>query len=265
MVAVGQDLYISHRHAKMTQPMSFDIVPAIIPILNGDPHVRYATVPRFGGAYAAGDDGHIWSCVKLGGQVRVLTARWRRLQATLLNGYWNVTILQHTGKYRPFPVHIMVLEAWRGPCPSGLECRHLNDIRTDNSLTNLAWGTHSQNMLDRGVNGDPTFRGDGHPQAVLTADLVAAMRLAVAGGERVNAVAARLDVPLEAAYGAVRGRSWAHLPGAIRLRSTIAPEEKLLIAELRSAGLGIQEICDRTGIGYMTVYNWTVRRERRRT
>ena len=46
-------------------------------------------------------------------------------------------------------VHTLVLEAFEGRCPPGMECRHLNDISFDNRRSNLAWGSRSQNIRDR--------------------------------------------------------------------------------------------------------------------
>ena len=45
-------------------------------------------------------------------------------------------------------VHRMVLEAFVGPCPEGMQCRHLNDVKNDNRLNNLAWGTRKENSAD---------------------------------------------------------------------------------------------------------------------
>lgn len=244
--------------------MTAHIVPVLVSIDNGDAGVRYAIVPSYGGAYAAGEDGSIWSCVKLGGQVRVLTRSWRKLASSPLNGYPNITIRQpDTGKYRPFPVHLMVAEAWHGPCPAGLECRHKNDVRTDNRETNLVWGTHSENMLDRGINGDPTFRGNDHPQAILTETIVLELRRLVREGATVKHAASACGVEIECAYGAVRGRSWSHLPGAIQSYERTSEETKDELSQLASQGLSLHQIIERTGLPYMTVYNHVVRRERR--
>ena len=50
-------------------------------------------------------------------------------------------------------IHILVLEAFHGSCPPGMECRHLNDDPSDNRLVNLRWGTNRENKLDRVRNG----------------------------------------------------------------------------------------------------------------
>jgi hypothetical protein len=56
-------------------------------------------------------------------------------------------------------VHTLVLEAFEGQRPRGTECRHLDDVKTNNRLANLLWGTHSENCIDKVRNGrDPNAR-----------------------------------------------------------------------------------------------------------
>ena len=47
----------------------------------------------------------------------------------------------------------LILEAFVGPCPEGMECRHLDDNGLNNQLSNLAWGTKKENAADRKRNG----------------------------------------------------------------------------------------------------------------
>jgi hypothetical protein len=54
---------------------------------------------------------------------------------------------------RPRPVHRLVLEAFEGPCPVGMEACHENDVKADNRLSNLAWKTRSANLRDAVRNG----------------------------------------------------------------------------------------------------------------
>lgn len=65
-------------------------------------------------------------------------------------------------------VHRLVMAAFVGPCPHGMEVRHLDGDSTNNVLSNLAYGTHSENELDKlrhGTHGNArkTHCPEGHP------------------------------------------------------------------------------------------------------
>jgi hypothetical protein len=45
-------------------------------------------------------------------------------------------------------VHALVMLAFVGPYPEGLEIRHLNGIPSDNRLVNLEYATQSRNLVD---------------------------------------------------------------------------------------------------------------------
>ena len=45
-------------------------------------------------------------------------------------------------------IHQLVMLAFIGPCPLGLEIRHINGDSLNNQLHNMAYGTHSENMQD---------------------------------------------------------------------------------------------------------------------
>lgn len=63
--------------------------------------------------------------------------------------YLSVTLERRTQR----AVHTLVLEAFHGPRPEGLEGRHLNGDSHDNRSENLKWGTHEENMQDRIAHG----------------------------------------------------------------------------------------------------------------
>jgi hypothetical protein len=69
------------------------------------------------------------------------------MKPTLVNGYPNVT-LSHAGKSWLRRVHTLVLDAFVGPRPQGMVCCHIDGVRTNNLLSNLRWGTSSENNYD---------------------------------------------------------------------------------------------------------------------
>ena len=77
-----------------------------------------------------------------------------RKQSTHPNGYKQVS-LSKGNRQRTHKVHRLVLEAFVGPCPEGMESCHANDIPGDNRLENLRWGTRRENLLERDTNGKP--------------------------------------------------------------------------------------------------------------
>lgn len=73
------------------------------------------------------------------------------------NAATGLILAQSNGRYRLVPlghgvvrsVHTLVLEAFHGPCPDGLQGRHVNGDSHDNRAENLRWGTNSENTLDQ--------------------------------------------------------------------------------------------------------------------
>jgi HNH endonuclease len=117
-----------------------------------DSTVRYTDVPGFPG-YKVGTDGTVWSCRERG--TAGMSYKWRILKGHLLKstGYVMVDLCLDKIKHHRL-VHRLVLEAFVGPCPLGMVCRHFPDRNpANNRLDNLQWGTHQENQMDRFVHG----------------------------------------------------------------------------------------------------------------
>ena len=125
--------------------------------------VRFAHVPEYPG-YAASDDGAIWCCKprhRWGGFVPwwKMSLRMKR-ERDGRKRYLFVTI-NHEGAKRPINVHTLVLLAFAGPKPPGMECRHFPDpTKTNNKASNLRWGTRRENMLDQVKDGTNFFANE---------------------------------------------------------------------------------------------------------
>lgn len=52
------------------------------------------------------------------------------------------------GKMHYKYIHALVLTAFVGPKPEGMECCHIDGNPLNNHVSNLRWGTHSDNMQD---------------------------------------------------------------------------------------------------------------------
>lgn len=83
------------------------------------------------------------------------------------DGYVTVTLCRHNCTPIKKKVHRLMLEAFVGPCPPGMQCRHLNGDRADNCLENLIWGTPKENQADRITHGTHA-RGSCSTRATIT-------------------------------------------------------------------------------------------------
>lgn len=63
------------------------------------------------------------------------------------NGYVMID-LRADGNRLPRTLHSLVLEAFVGPCPNGMEACHNDGTKTNNRLSNLRWDTNKANHLD---------------------------------------------------------------------------------------------------------------------
>lgn len=171
--------------------------------------------------YQVGDDGSVWSRRKLKplggtgnkGFICVLTDTWKMLKPGGSGRYKHQTVsLRKDGKMRSFYVHRLVLEAFVGPCPKGMECRHLDGNPKNNHLANLCWGTSKENSEDQHHHGTQ-IRGTRVGGAKLTEDKVRRIRkLYAAGGYTYQSLADEYGVSGSAIHNAVIGRNWYWIP-----------------------------------------------------
>jgi len=112
-------------------------------------------VPQYEGFYEVSDDGEVRSVgrkVKCYGGFR--TIKGKVLKPSLSDdGYHVVSISRGDHKQETVHVHRIVLLAFVGPCPEGMETRHDDGSRTNNRLSNICWGTPEENWIDRKRHG----------------------------------------------------------------------------------------------------------------
>ena len=98
---------------------------------------------------------------------RAVKGRW--LKPVMDRGccnYFQVNLWQ-SGKPKIQRIHRLVLETYIGPCPPGMQCRHLDGNPQNNNLENLCWGSSEENSQDAIQHGT-VIRGEKHPLSKLT-------------------------------------------------------------------------------------------------
>lgn len=133
----------------MSEHDSTCALPAL-PVVSG---VTFRHIPSAPG-YCVGDDGSYWTCRKRRGRKpSTMIEEWTRKAFGVGRGNYLLATLYSRGRKLSKPVHRLVLETFIGPPPEGCVCRHLNGNRQDNRLSNLRWGTPSENAEDRRMHG----------------------------------------------------------------------------------------------------------------
>lgn len=144
------------------------------------------------------------------GRVRRLPGEFRRnthILKTPPNSFGYLIAPLWEGRRVVRTVHSLVLGAFVGERPEGLECRHLNGDNNDARLSNLAWGTPKENAADKLRHGTRS-RGESHGQAKLTAQCVRRIVERVAAGEPQYRIAAEFGVHQSQVSRIVNGRAW---------------------------------------------------------
>lgn len=96
------------------------------------------------GLYEVSSTGQVRSVPRRGTRGKILKPQVRKQRDAghlLLKVYRN-------GVQKTVTVHQLVAAAFLGPCPDGMQVRHLDGDPSNNAVSNLAYGTSSENRLD---------------------------------------------------------------------------------------------------------------------
>ena len=136
-----------------------------------------------------------------------------RVLKAAIDGCGRYTVrLSRDGHPQTHKVHRLVLEAFTGPCPPGMECRHGPGGPLDNRLANLCWGTKKENAADKIRDGHPNGpRGEQCAKKLTEAAVTEIRRLYATGDWQQKDLAARFGVGQSMISQIVTGRTWSHV------------------------------------------------------
>jgi hypothetical protein len=120
--------------------------------------------------------------------------------------------IRNEGVQHTCQVHRLVLEAFVGPCPEGLQACHYDDNSANNTLENLRWDTKEANLLD-GIRNGRIRKGEDNGASVLTEEQVLEIRQRCHNGETDKAIALSLGTSISCITAVRRGRNWKHIGG----------------------------------------------------
>lgn len=169
----------------------------------GGETVEYRTLARFPGR-TFGSDGSIWSLYN----GRHVGVEWRRVYgSSTSDGYRVINLGRGSGRGKRQYVHSLICEAFHGPRPPGMECRHLDDDGENNRPDNLAWGMSAENKADALRNGRRAL-GARNGRSKLNWPIVDSIREETARGEKPVVLARKHGVDPKAIRLILAGINW---------------------------------------------------------
>lgn len=171
--------------------------------------------------YFASEDGHVYR----NGTMRKPNTNGR--------GYLKIKVSVNNIQWDEY-IHRMVCAAYHGPCPDGMESRHLDGTRNNNRPENLQWADKKTNEADKLTHGT-LVRGERNGVSVMTEALVIEARRRAANGERIDRIAESMGINRMTVGGAISGKRWKHIPGGLGSYSTRRKFSIQDIADIRAA------------------------------
>lgn len=114
------------------------------------------------------------------------------------------------GKNVHFYVHDIVASAFLGPKPEGYSVNHKDGVKTNNSVHNLEYVTHAENMR-HAANAGLMVCGEDHPQARMTEESVVALRNDRIDGISFSSLARKYGISIATAFNISTRKLWKHV------------------------------------------------------
>jgi hypothetical protein len=192
----------------------------------GHQFAAWADIPNYEGLYQVTNDGRVRSLDRPHRKGQMLkpqidTSRYGHVSYSLCKN----------GKMRKYGAHQLVLLAFVGQCPEGMEVRHLNGIAGDNRIENLKYGTPKENSDDAKKHGTSQIgykkssetmkkkhaaglqkiKGEDNGFAKLTEHDVIHIRKIKNEGATFKAIALLYEMNVQHIWKIVHKKAWAHV------------------------------------------------------
>ncbi len=183
-----------------------------------DSTIQYRDIPDFPG-YKAGNDGSIWTCrdrhfsrsaSHKGALEWWLSNNWREMrQVSGHSGRLHLRLCRDNKAIHK-QVHRLVLEAFVGFCPKGMECCHDDGNHLNNHLINLRWDTRKANAADKKRHGT-VLRGSRVSGSKLTEEDIPEIRRLLTEGWTLERIGSLYGVTMHAIWRIKHRKVWIHV------------------------------------------------------
>jgi hypothetical protein len=171
---------------------------------------NWLQVVGFEGLYEVSDLGRVRSVPRLDVNKVPRGGIFMKLRECPVHHYITVKLTKN-GKSKLCKVHRLVLEAFRRPSKVGEISLHGDDVKSNNSLTNLRWGTSKENKKDAALNGRIARGENNGGGGKLTENKVRQIRALISKGIKPTKIAERMNVSACTICDIKSGRSWTHV------------------------------------------------------
>lgn len=114
---------------------------------------RWKPVRGYEGFYEVSDLGNVRSVDRIARHGHRLRGKPIASRPNPERGGYVYVSLSRDGQMYTRRVHRLVLEAFVGPAPEGMEGCHNDGDPANNALSNLRWSTHQENIWDKEIHG----------------------------------------------------------------------------------------------------------------
>lgn len=129
---------------------------------------EWKAIPGYEKLYSVSNMGQIRGEEKTRDRGRGIRARVKgRILAQHVGPFYNTVCLVRPGSKKTMAVHSLVLLAFVGPLKDCHCARHIDGNSRNNKLSNLAYGTYSENIADKETHGTKK-EGANHYKSILS-------------------------------------------------------------------------------------------------
>lgn len=183
-----------------------------------DPVEEWRDIAGFEGVYKVSSWGRVYSVLRIepmkNGRLREYGGRI--LEPTSTQEYPAVTLYKGGSKTQR-KIHLLVLQAFVGAAPDGMEACHNDGNAWNARLSNLRYDTHAANVLDRFRHGT-VLRGEQIKSSKLSEQEVRQIKAMLAEGFKARDLSVIFNISPENIWKIERGDGWQHVDAVNQYR-----------------------------------------------